>query len=274
MGTTTGGQRASAVVVMLLALGGGTMRAHDMWIEPATFAPASGQIVPVRLRVGQDLIGDPLPRDPALIKQFVVEDADGRHDVIGRPGSDPAGLIRIEKAGLARLGYASHPSLVTLTGEKFAQYLNEEGLEAVAAIRARRGQTGSIRERFSRCAKSLLLIAKDGTGTDQAFGFALELVAERNPYLMAAGEELPVRLTYQGKPLAGALVVAFNQRDPSAKLSARSDANGRARFRLPRAGMWLVKAVHMIPATETDADWESFWASLTFDLPAADHATH
>src|SRR6202035_3985574 len=30
--------------------------AHDMWIEPATFSPELGQIVSVRLRVGQDLL--------------------------------------------------------------------------------------------------------------------------------------------------------------------------------------------------------------------------
>ena len=74
----------------------------------------------------------------------------------------------------ARLWPGNGPELyrvacdLALTGEKFAQYLTEEGLEAVAAIRARRGQIGPVRERFSRCAKSLLLTAKDGTGSDQA----------------------------------------------------------------------------------------------------------
>ena len=33
-------------------------------------------------------------------------------------------------------------------------------------------------------------------------------------------------------------------------------------------GVWLVKAVHMVPLPKgQDADWESFWASLTFELP-------
>ena len=32
-------------------------------------------------------------------------------------------------------------------------------------------------------------------------------------------------------------------------------------------GLWLVKAVHMIPAPAgTGAQWTSFWASLTFEL--------
>ena len=111
---------------------------------------------------------------------------------------------------------------------------------------------------------------KDG---DRSLGFTLELVAERNPYAMRAGHELPVTLIYQGRPLAGALVVAINRADPSSKLTARSDGDGRVRFRLPRAGMWLIKAVHMVPAQTADADWESFWASLTFQLPEMKHAT-
>jgi hypothetical protein len=60
----------------------------------------------------------------------------------------------------------------------------------------------------------------------------------------------------------------MNRSAPSEKLTARSDKEGRVTFRLPRSGMWLVKAVHMIPAPpDTKADWESFWASLTFELP-------
>jgi hypothetical protein len=66
--------------------------AHDMWIEPTTFLPENGEIVGVKLRVGQDFLGDPLPRDPALINQFIVEDADGRKPVIGRDGRDPKTL--------------------------------------------------------------------------------------------------------------------------------------------------------------------------------------
>ena len=49
----------------------------------------------MRLRVGQDLLGDPIPRDPSLINQFIVEDAAGRKPVVGRDGADPAGFVRV-----------------------------------------------------------------------------------------------------------------------------------------------------------------------------------
>ena len=110
---------------------------------------------------------------------------------------------------------------------------------------------------------------------DRPLGFTLELVAERNPYAVRAGQDLPVRLTYENRPLAGALVVAMNRLNPSEKLSARTDNDGRVRFRLRPGGMWLIKAVHMVPAPAgTNAEWASFWASLTFELRAHDAAAN
>jgi hypothetical protein len=55
---------------------------------------------------------------------------------------------------------------------------------------------------------------------------------------------------------------------PGAKVSART-VGGRASLVLDRPGLWLVKVVHMVPAPEgSGAEWESLWASLTFELPA------
>jgi hypothetical protein len=86
-----------------------------------TFFPAVGEIVGAKLRVGQEFLGDPLPRDPALVNQFVVEDASGRKPLVGRDGSDPAGFLRVATPGLLVVGYFSNPSAVELTPEKFAE---------------------------------------------------------------------------------------------------------------------------------------------------------
>jgi hypothetical protein len=259
---------AARLAAWLIGLSPAPLLAHDLWIVPTTFFPEPGEMVGLRLRVGQDLIGDPVPRDPALIQQFVFEDGAGRKPVIGRDGADPAGFVRIAAPGFLVIGYRSSPSPVELTAEKFNQYLKEEGLDEVAALRARRNQMGDkAQEIFSRCAKTLVLSgrAKPGEG-DRRLGFTLELVAERNPYLVS-GQELPFRLTFDGRPLPGALVVALNRADPSQKLSARTGSDGRVRFRLKEPGIWLVKAVHMTPAPMgAQAEWASYWASLTFEL--------
>ena len=240
--------------------------AHDLWIEPTTFSPNAGEIVGVRLRVGMNLAGDPVPRVPGLVNQFVVSSGTGRKPVFGRNGADPAGWVRA-MPGQQVIGYYSNPSRIELPPEIFNPYLKEEGLDSIIDVRARRGKTGAgAKELYSRCAKSLVLSGSPGEEADRVLGFPLELLAERNPYALEADEELPVRLTYESRPLAGALVVAINRANPTEKQSLRSDRDGRVRFRLTNGGMWLVKAVHMVPAPAgSEADWQSYWASLTFE---------
>ena len=253
-------------------IGTSQLLAHDFWLEPSSFRLEPGAAVELRLRVGEHFIGDALPRDPAMLAQFIAAGPEGTRSVPGRNGMDPAGTLRIEQPGLVIVGYRSRHSRVEQTPDAFDAYLAAEGLERILATRAARKPTiGLIPELFSRCAKTLLLTGPaDRSSHDRALGFTLELVSDRNPYTMRPGDDLPLRLLYEGRPLEGALVVAMNKQDPAAKLRARSDRDGRVSLRLPRDGAWLVKAVHMIPwSSSADAEWESFWASLTFELPRA-----
>ncbi len=264
------------LALLLTALSAPAVRGHDFWIEPSVFTPALGQRVAVRLKVGEHFRGDPVPRHPDRIERFAAVGPSGEAPVAGVPNSDPAGFVAFGAPGLHLLVYDSDHASIEQTGEKLEQYLREEGLEAISALRAKGGQTGApVKEIYSRCAKSLVAVG-NGAGPgfdryDRIVGLPLELVPEANPYTLKNGGELPVRLYYGGKPLKGALVMALQKDRPEPRLSARSDAQGRVRLRLDRPGVWLVKAVHMVPAVtaakEAGADWESFWASLTFEVP-------
>jgi uncharacterized GH25 family protein len=261
--------RRFGLLASTLALACVPLAAHDMWIEPTSFSPDLGDVVSIRFRVGQDLLGDPLPLDPSLVNQFVVRDDTGLKPIVGRDGRDPAGLLRVTKPGLLVIGYRSNPSPIEMAADKFNLYLKEEGLDAVSTLRAARKQTDApAHEIFARCAKSLVFTGSPSAANgDRPLGFTLELVAERNPYSIGPNQDLPVRLLYENRPLPGALVVAINRLKPTEKLSARTDKDGRVRLALRPGGMWLIKAVHMIPAPAgTGAEWASYWASLTFEM--------
>lgn len=247
------------------------LSAHDFWIEPSSFRPAVGSTVTARLLVGEGFRGDPVPRNPAMIEKFVLVTDAGETPVVGRSGDDPAGRVRIGAPGLALIGYRSRNSFLFLEADKFEEHLRGEGLESILELRAKRGESAKpSRELFSRCAKALISSGDGSTGYDRNLGLTLELLPEKNPYLLAAGGELPIRLLYQQKPLSGALVVAIPFDAPAAKVSHRTDGKGRVRLRLPSSGRWVVKVVHTVPATDTSvADWESLWASLTFEIPGA-----
>lgn len=254
---------------------GGPVLAHDFWIEPSTFRPAPGDRVAVGLRVGEGLAGDPVPRNPQRIERFTAIGGLGEAEVPGVPGSDPAGWVSPSSPGLLWIVYDSGHASVQLDAETFDRYLGEEGLERIRGLRP--ANTGPVREIYSRCAKSLLSVGNGpAAGFDRVLGLELELVAEKNPYALKPGEDLPLRLLYKGKPLDGALLVAIPKSAPKSantapetRVSERSDRRGRAALRLDRPGLWLVKAVHMVPAPAgSGAEWESLWASLTFELPA------
>jgi len=253
-----------AAAALLLA---DAARAHDFWIEPSTFKPQAGGIVSVRLFVGQDFTGDPLPRQSSAIERFFLRQDGADTNIGGANNIDPAGLFRMPGAAAAVIGYSSNGSSTELQAARFEDYLRQHELIAVIEERRRRSeQNRPGRERFYRYAKALLAGSAKSAAATQPLGFAYEIVPGNDPTAVAG--PLRFRILYQGKPLAGALVEALWRDDPSIRLSTRSDAQGGFDFALPRPGVWLVKSVHMMRAGFfASADWDSLWASLTFEAP-------
>lgn len=246
--------------------------AHDFWIEPTAFTPASGTRLPVLIRVGEDFNGTSQPYVPHWFVDFSVSTTAGREPVQGLPGDDPAATLDVKTPGLWLIGLHSTRSFVDLEASRFDKYLQAEGLESVRELRRERGQEKSSgREYYSRCAKSLVRVGDGpGNGFDRVLGYPLELIPRENPYALTAGKTLPLLLNYSGKPLAGVLVIAFTADQPARRFQARTSRAGTVNLPLDWAGRWLVKAVHMIEVPDSDpaADWESFWASLTFEVVA------
>jgi uncharacterized GH25 family protein len=260
--------RPAARLLGLAALLGAPLPAcaHDFWISPASFRPEPGSRVALHLEVGERFEGARVPRAPDRIERFVLAGAGGNADVPGIAGADPAGVATIPAAGAWLAGYRSRPTPIELPAETFESYLREEGLDRVLGARAARGESGKPgREIYSRCAKALLVAGDRGAaGFDRVLGFRLEIVPETNPG--AVPGEFVARLLFEGRPLEGALVSMIRKGAPPLA-SVRSDREGRARFPVDAAGVWLVKAVHMLPAPDPAvADWESLWASLVFEV--------
>src|SRR5436190_18954929 len=100
MSTRFGLHATRAVITLALALGtASALSAHEFWIEPTTFAPDTGKIIGIRARVGDGVLGDPVPRDPALLEKLIVDSGSGPVPVVGQEGADPAGLLRVGAPG-------------------------------------------------------------------------------------------------------------------------------------------------------------------------------
>lgn len=250
--------------------------AHDFWIEPSAYQAPVGTTVTIRFRVGEHFRGDPLARDSRRIIAFTHFGPDTEAGVRGVDGMDPAGFVRLERPGLHLIAYHSTSSFVELGAGEFEKYVREEGLDRIIEERARRGEREAAgREHYSRCVKSLLRAGEagrgtgfDGAGFDRVVGLPVELIPEKNPYELAPGGELPVRMLREGQPLEGVLIVGYPHEQPERAVRGRSDKQGRVVLRLEQPGAWLIKAVHMERVEVDRADWQSWWASLTFEVPA------
>lgn len=263
-----------------LALAALPALAHDFWIEPASFRPARDERLDVSLRVGDFGRGDAVERKEARIVRFVARGPEGDKPILGRDGATPAGFLRPKSNGVHVLGFQSNHASVDLAPKKFMSYLEERGLQRIANADLLARET-AVREIYSRSAKAIVKVGEaSNAGFDAVLGLQLELTPTADPLSLARGDDgkpfapLPIQLCFRGEPLPGALVAALNldapprdEADVEATLRARTDEQGRVQFELPRAGRWLVAAVHMIPAEDRDkADYESWWGSLTFEV--------
>jgi uncharacterized GH25 family protein len=241
--------------------------AHDFWVEPSTFSPANGARLDIRLCVGDGFEGWPLARNDQRIERFEAIGRSGEQPLLGIDGAGPAGIARLQTSGGHIIAFESKHSLANMPADEFSAYLKEKGLGQILILRERRGESQrGTRDAYSRHAKALIRVGGSHEKlVDRAVGLRLELIGE----LDRPGHGRIFQLLYEGKPLADALVTATLLGAPARDLHARTDKHGRATFNLQAAGAWRIAAVHMLEARDSvAADWESLWASLTFELSA------
>ncbi len=267
------GRWAVALSACAAVLGGADASAHEFWLEPASFAVERGGPLGIRLCVGDGFEGWSLARNNARVETFVAAGPAGLRPVVGLEGADPAGIVRLTEPGGYVIAYRSRPALTELPAAEFDRYLEDKGLQRIAAVQgSRRIGSDRVREAYSRHAKALVRVGATGDApVDRVLGLRLELLAE--PQLMHArpGDRQSFQLLFEGRPLAGALITAARPGTADTEQRMRTGVDGRASFRLAATGRWRIAAVHMVEATPgVDVEWESLWASLTFELQPSD----
>lgn len=266
--------RYEKVLLMICLLIPGLAVSHDFYLLPDQFMVVPGKTIKV-LRYIDDLFpAPPKSWDPSHIVSFQSTSRQGTKDLISSKAvGDPAAAeIRLGAEGNHLLTYVSQPKSITLEPKKFNDYLKEEGLDPIIEMRKQRGESSKEgREQYTRYAKVLLQV---GRTSDEIFrkvtGLKLEIVPEQNPYQMKAGEKLTAQVLFAGQPLTNALVsakYAGSKTKPGYTRESRTDRHGKITISLDDPGAWLICLVHMVAARNNpQADWESFWGSLTFEL--------
>lgn len=254
--------------------------AHDFWIRPSTFAPAADDPISFSLEIGHVGESERYTRNPSRIERFVIAgpgESGPERNIPGTPGQDPAGLTVALGEGVYVVGYRSNHARSELPAEKFESYLREEGLEDIIALREAEGASSQpSREVYSRCAKSIVRAGATRTsdgGAERPLGFTLELIPVGDPTLARIGDRVTFRLLFEGEPYAGAKVEFSSEHEHADSTdhahhdSARTAPDGTVSFIVDHAGLWVLNAVVMQEAEASDnAEWESWWSSVTFEV--------
>lgn len=246
-------------------------RAHDTWLVPAKFREAAGGKVELALTSGMAYPASETAIDPARIERSGVRLGEKTAALtIGEKGKDSLALAAaIPSAGVATVFVELHPRTLDLTPEEVEEYLAEIG--APPSVRARYLAASAPRrwrETYTKHAKTFVRVGEPAADRSWAepLGLAFELVPESDPTALKPGQEFVVRLLRAGKPAAGLAIGLVREGSPEGVLRTTDDA-GRATFPLPGAGRWLLRATELRPSDGKEIDWQSDFATLTFEVP-------
>ncbi len=261
------------VSAALLSLSAATLLAHDLFLKlesyfvppntairiavlNGTFSTSEGAVTPDRLR---DLsMAGPRARVPLPHGSW-------------RPQGDTTWLtLTTGSPGTYVVGASLFPREIALTAAQFNDYLQEDGIPDVLDARTRAGELAKdARERYQKHVKAVFQVGdarSDAYAT--VFSYPVEIVPLSNPYVSRVGDTLAFRALVDGRPAIHQLVIAGGEQDGAAReeVRARSDSTGVARFRVSAPGKWYIKFIRMVPVSGDSVNYESKWATLTFQV--------
>lgn len=266
-------RKQGVVVGLLLVLTASVLLAHDLFLKLETY------FVPPRTAVRVAVLNGTFSTSEGAVtadrlRDLSIAGAAGRVPLARdswKPQGDTTWLtVTTGEPGTYVVGASLLARQIALRADQFNAYLEEDGIPDVLEARRRTGEMGrDARERYQKHVKAIIQV---GDARTDAFGVVLgypaEIVPVTNPYQLRVGDTLAVHCLVEGRPVSHQLVIAGGERDGQAIAEARtrSDVDGVARFAIRGPGKWYVKFIHMEPVRGDSVNYESKWATLTFQV--------
>jgi uncharacterized GH25 family protein len=180
--------------------------------------------------------------------------------------------IRTGSAGTYLVGVSTKPREIDLKAADFNDYLEHDGIPDTLSRRRQDNELSrDVRERYSKHVRAVFQIGQQLTDDYKLpLNYPAEIIPQQNPYSLKVGNTVTVLCTVDGRPVGNQFVMAgWESNDGKLhSLSTRSGPNGLATVKIEGAGKWFIKMIHMEPVSESGLNYESKWASLTFEIKA------
>jgi len=263
-------KRARALGVLLFGCIAFPSAAHDTWLQPRRTALLPGTIAQIDLTSGDNFAA----LDTA-IKSDRVGTARARlngktFDI--RPGAPEKKSLELRvplsDPGIATLWLSLAPHSIQLNRKQVQHYLDDIDAPALLTQAWFAGKgTKPWRELYSKHAKAFVRVGRPKADHSwrEPVGMALEIVPEKDPTALRAGDDFPVRVLRNGTPLAD-FSLGIVRAGKTNRSFSKTDSAGRAVFKLPRSGKWLLRGTELRSSQKPAVDWESDFTTLFFQV--------
>lgn len=256
---------------ILLALTASTiilgLFAHEFWLQPQHFFYQPGETVVISIRVGENFRGEPWGNNGTLVALSQHIQPSGNRADLSKAYSNKEGdsiSVTLNEAGTHLITLQTKNKFIQLKPMEFAAYLKEDGLQLASDYRTKNQELDKDgKEFYQRSVKTIIQAGNTiSNACLQQTGLPLDIVPTIHPYTNP--KENTYTIYFQGKPLAGALVKSWVKGKETKMTEQLSNPKGQVRF--PQSIQpTMISCVHMVRLPEgQQADWQSYWASLTF----------
>ncbi len=247
--------------------------AHDTWLQPRRTTVPPGTIAQIDLTSG-----DKFATFDVAFKPDRIEAARARlnRKIIdvqaGAPEKKSLELrVPLSDPGIATIWLSLAPKAIELSRKEVQHYLDEIDAPSLLAQAWYAGKGSKAwREISAKHAKTFVVVGRTGrTKADRSWsepvGLPLEIVPEKDPTMLRAGDEFPVRVLRNGAPLAD-FSLGIVREGRTNRSFKKTDFAGRAVFKISRAGKWLLRGTELRSSNRPATDWESDFTTLSFEV--------
>lgn len=276
-------RKRTPFVLLLLALTAPLLYGHDLFVKLDTYfvGANSTAVIPIlngTFQVSQNSITRDRVPDISVVSPTGRERVDTTAWLA--EGDTTFLTITTGNAGTYVVGASTNPRDLGLAAADFNEYLAHDGIPDVLAARERDNELDKdVWERYSKHVKAVFRVGEpkrwwqfwrdeEGTEYQTVLGYPAEIVPLVNPYELEVGGEIEVRCLVDGSPTANQYVMIGGQAGDEVfeVRGSRTDDDGAVTFTLDAPGRYYLEFINMVPSPVEDIDYESKWATLTFEL--------
>ena len=243
--------------------------AHDTWLIPDRFNITPESVVTLDLTSGMEFPKMEVGPKPERVESAKCRLAKRTLDITDKSAGPNSLRFKVElpESGVATFWVRLPPRSLELKPEEVKEYLDE-----VDAPEELRKQWAGMKEKrwresYTKHPKTFVRVgdSQSDPSWKEPVGMFLEIVPEKDPTVLRAGDDFSVRVLKDGAPFADFALNAVSAGEKKGE-TRKTDAAGRVTFRLSKAGHWLFRGTDIRKSNRAETDYESDFATLTLEV--------